>query len=143
MSQKLNLLVVDMETAMQDSAKHVSFYQYSWYSQQIIMEAFENYREERQIANVIKKQFDKEFSKFKLGWWNRLVESWNCVVGKNFGSHIIHQTRAYLFATFNDEISILLWKAAWVIIFRLSWFARTLYWEISAEWARKYSIPNF
>ena len=67
MSQKLNLLVVDMETAMQDSAKHVSFIQYSLYSQQIIMEAFENYREERQIANVIKKQFDKEFSKFKLG----------------------------------------------------------------------------
>jgi hypothetical protein len=27
------------------------------------MEAFENHREERIIANVIKKQFDKEFSK--------------------------------------------------------------------------------
>ena len=28
------------------------------------MEAFENYREERMIANVIKKQFDKEYSKY-------------------------------------------------------------------------------
>jgi len=22
---------------------------------------------------------------------------WNCVVGKNFGSHIIHQTKKYIF----------------------------------------------
>ncbi len=35
------------------------------------MEAFENHREERIIANVIKKQFDKEFS--KQNWWFETV----------------------------------------------------------------------
>ena len=38
-------------------------------------------------------------------------ESWNCVVGKNFGSHVIHQTEGYLFCSYRDEISILLWKS--------------------------------
>jgi hypothetical protein len=40
------------------------------------MEAFENHREERIIANVIKKQFDKEFSKqtYDLKLFSRVVE---------------------------------------------------------------------
>ena len=41
-----------------------------------------------------------------------LDESWNCIVGKNFGSHVVHQSRSYMFANLNDEISVLLWKAA-------------------------------
>lgn len=35
---------------------------------------------------------------------------WNCVVGKNFGAHVIHQTKKYIFLEFR-ELSILLWKA--------------------------------
>ena len=54
MAAKLNILVCDMEAAMQESAKHVrSSSSLSWV--QTIMEAFENHREERIIANVIKK----------------------------------------------------------------------------------------
>ena len=41
-----------------------------------------------------------------------LAESWNVVVGKNFGTHVVHQTRSYFFANFNEEICVLLWKAA-------------------------------
>ncbi len=44
-----------------------------------------------------------------------LGESWNCVVGKNFGSHVIHQTEGYLFCSYRDEISILLWKSGWTM----------------------------
>lgn len=62
MAAKLNILVCDMEQSMQDSAKHVSFLTW-WSCIQTIMEAFEIHREERVIANTIKKQFDKEFSK--------------------------------------------------------------------------------
>jgi dynein light chain LC8-type len=35
---------------------------------------------------------------------------WNCVVGRNFGSHIIHQTKKYVFFQIK-ELSFLLWKA--------------------------------
>ena len=43
-------------------------------------------------------------------------ESWNCIVGKNFGSHVIHQTLKYLFCSYGseknpDEIFVLLWKS--------------------------------
>ena len=41
-----------------------------------------------------------------------VAESWNVVVGKNFGSHIVHQSHSYLYASYHDEISILAWKAA-------------------------------
>ena len=38
-------------------------------------------------------------------------DSWNCIVGKNFGSHVVHMTKSYLFCTYGEEISILLWKS--------------------------------
>ncbi|TNV81003.1 hypothetical protein FGO68_gene13912 [Halteria grandinella] len=86
---KLNIKVVDMENAVTETAK------------KSINEAFENYREERFIANKIKEDFDKVYG-----------PSWNVIVGKNFGSHVVHQTKSYLFASYgDDEIYILLWKS--------------------------------
>ena len=40
-----------------------------------------------------------------------LGDQWNCIVGKNFGSHVVHMTKCYLFCTYGEEISILLWKS--------------------------------
>merc|ERR1712166_775080 len=82
---KLHVLVCDMDEKVQESAKKT------------IMDAFDAFQEERKIAHSIKKQFDKD--------WN---ESWNCVVGKNFGSHVVHQSRSYMSACLNEEMSILL-----------------------------------
>ena len=66
-----------------------------------ILEAFTNFSKEEQIAQEIKKYFDKAFD-----------PSWNVIVGKNFGSQVITQTKCYMFATYNnDEMSILLWKS--------------------------------
>ena len=65
------------------------------------MMAFDNFSKEDVIANEIRKNFDKQFE-----------QSWNVIVGKNFGSHVINQTKCYMFATlWNDEISVLLWKS--------------------------------
>ena len=66
-----------------------------------ILEAFENHTSETVIAKNIKAHFDKHHD-----------PSWNVIVGKNFGSHVINQTKCYLFATYcNDEMSILMWKS--------------------------------
>lgn len=35
---------------------------------------------------------------------------WNCVVGRNFGGHVIHQTKKYIFFQVK-ELNVLLWKA--------------------------------
>ena len=48
---KLNIKVVDMENQVTETAK------------KSINEAFENYREERFIANKIKEDFDKVYGK--------------------------------------------------------------------------------
>ena len=90
MSNKLHVHFKDMEPEMLEHA------------QKVIVETIETEKEEKRIANRIRTEFDKN----KDG-------SWNCIVGKNFGSHVIHQTKGYLFVTFNDEISILLWKSGW------------------------------
>lgn len=54
---------------------------------------------EKQIAAYFKQEMDK-FGQ----------HGWNCIVGKNFGSHVIHQTKKYIFFQF-AELSVLLWKA--------------------------------
>ncbi|CDW82199.1 dynein light chain [Stylonychia lemnae] len=98
---KLNFKVVDMEQAMQEQARRVIPTNISNTYFQSIFEAFENLREERFIANKIRDDFDKIFG-----------PSWNVIVGKNFGSHVVHQTKSYLFASYgDDEIYILIWKS--------------------------------
>ena len=86
---KLRVQVVDMDADMQAAAGEQ------------ILEAFENHTSESVIAKNIKAYFDKQYD-----------PSWNVIVGKNFGSHVINQTKCYMFATYcNDEMSILLWKS--------------------------------
>jgi len=58
---------------------------------------------------------DKQYGKYKKRDLNNALHvgpSWNVIVGKNFGSHVVHQTKSYLFASYgDDEIYILVWKA--------------------------------
>jgi len=63
------------------------------------MKAFETCKQEKMLANYLKQEFDKFEG---LGW--------NCVVGRNFGSHIVHQTKKYIYFQVRD-IYVLLWKA--------------------------------
>ena len=89
MGKGLKVQVVDMTKDMQEAAEKQ------------ILECFENFSREDVIANEIKKHFDKHYN-----------PSWNVIVGKNFGSHVVTMTKSYLFASFNnDEISILIWKS--------------------------------
>ena len=86
---KLRVQVVDMDKECEEAAKAQ------------ILEAFEENSSETVIAKNIKAYFDKQYD-----------PSWNVIVGKNFGSHVINQTKCYMFATYcNDEMSILLWKS--------------------------------
>ena len=43
-----------------------------------ILQAFQNFSKENQIANELKKFLDKQYG-----------PSWNVIVGKHFGSHVI------------------------------------------------------
>ncbi len=67
----------------------------------LIKDMFAEFSKEDQIAVEIKKAMDKTQG-----------QSWNVVVGKNFGSNVVTQTKSYLFASlFDDEISVLVWRS--------------------------------
>ncbi len=64
-----------------------------------LKEGLKDVRQEKVVARYIKNEFDKS-----MGF------GWNCVVGRNFGSHIVHQTKKYVFFQVR-ELSVLLWKS--------------------------------
>ena len=89
---KIKVQVVDMKEDVRNAAVDT------------IKRAFDNFSKEDRIANEIRTYFDKHHE-----------PSWNVIVGKNFGAHVINQTECYMFATLNDdEISVLMWKS-WAV----------------------------
>ena len=46
-------------------------------------QALEKYNIEKDIAAYIKKEFDKKYN-----------PTWHCIVGRNFGSYVTHETRS-------------------------------------------------
>ena len=89
MAKGIKVQVVDMEAEVEQEVIR------------IITETFEQFSKEYEIANEIKKTLDKNQG-----------GSWNVIVGKNFGSNIVTQTKCYFFGSlFDDEISVLIWKS--------------------------------
>jgi dynein light chain LC8-type len=66
--------------------------------EQAFRESIKDHRQERVISRFLKNEMDKRGN------------GWNCVVGRNFGGHVIHQTKKYVFFQVR-ELSVLLWKA--------------------------------
>ena len=88
-AKDLNIQVYDMDEEMKAAAEEQ------------ILKCFQTYSREEKIASEIKQFFDKNYN-----------PAWNVIVGKNFGSHVINQTKCYMFASYkNDEMSVLLWKS--------------------------------
>ena len=83
---KCKVKIADMEEDMLDYSKKVSAPH-----QQIICEAFDQHKEEKDIANHIWDEFDKTHG-----------PSWNTIVGKNFGAHVVHRTLSYLFLQYGE-----------------------------------------
>jgi len=50
-----------------------------------LRESLKDHKQERVLSRYLKTEMDKNGS------------GWNCVVGKNFGAHVIHQTKKYIF----------------------------------------------
>ena len=91
-AKDLKIQVYDMDEEMKAAAEEQ------------ILKCFQSYSREEKIASEIKQFFDKNYN-----------PAWNVVVGKNFGSHVINQTKCYMFASYkDDEMSILLWKS-WTV----------------------------
>lgn len=61
--------------------------------------ATERYNSEKDIAAFVKKEFDEKYGR-----------TWHCIVGRNFGSHVTHETRHFIYF-YLGQVAILLFKS--------------------------------
>ncbi|KAK9314801.1 dynein light chain type 1-domain-containing protein [Lipomyces starkeyi] len=66
----------------------------------LAVQAMERYNIEKDIAAHIKKELDQRFG-----------QTWHCIVGRNFGSYVTHETRHFIYF-YLGQIAILLFKTA-------------------------------
>ncbi|XP_010524543.1 PREDICTED: dynein light chain LC6, flagellar outer arm [Tarenaya hassleriana] len=65
----------------------------------IAISAFEKFSVEKDIAEHIKKEFDKKHG-----------VTWHCIVGRNFGSYVTHETNHFVYF-YLDQKAVLLFKS--------------------------------
>ncbi|GAA0149001.1 microtubule or microtubule-binding cytoskeletal protein [Lithospermum erythrorhizon] len=85
--KKVVIKSADMDPDVQNEAIHVAIH------------AFEKFNVEKDVAEDIKKQFDKKYG-----------PTWHCIVGKNFGSYVTHETNHFVYF-YLDSKAILLFKS--------------------------------
>ncbi|KMZ66343.1 Dynein light chain 1 cytoplasmic-like protein [Zostera marina] len=61
--------------------------------------AYEKHSVEKDVAEYIKKEFDKNHG-----------PTWHCIVGRNFGSYVTHETNHFVYF-YLDQKAILLFKS--------------------------------
>ncbi|THD27377.1 Dynein light chain [Fasciola gigantica] len=62
-------------------------------------EALDKFTVEKDIAAYIKKEFDRKYG-----------PTWHCVVGRQFGSYVTHETRHFIYFHIGN-VAILLYKS--------------------------------
>ncbi|XP_052206494.1 uncharacterized protein LOC127810923 [Diospyros lotus] len=65
----------------------------------IAIAAFEKCSVEKDVAEHIKKEFDTKYG-----------PTWHCIVGKNFGSYVTHETNHFVYF-YLDSKAVLLFKS--------------------------------
>eukprot|EP01107_Rhizomastix_libera_P013374 TRINITY_DN3633_c0_g2_i1.p1 TRINITY_DN3633_c0_g2~~TRINITY_DN3633_c0_g2_i1.p1 ORF type:complete len:130 (+),score=15.92 TRINITY_DN3633_c0_g2_i1:1-390(+) len=62
-------------------------------------QAMEKYNIEKDIAAFIKKEFDKKYN-----------PTWHCIVGRNFGSYVTHESKHFIYF-YLGQVAVLLFKS--------------------------------
>ena len=62
-------------------------------------QALEKFTVERDMANYLKKEFDKMYN-----------PTWHCIVGRNFGTDVTHETKHFVFF-YLGQLAFLLFKS--------------------------------
>lgn len=87
MEKKAVIKNADMSTGMQDDAVRTA------------LMALDKFNIEKDIAAYIKKEFDKKYT-----------PTWHCIVGRNFGSYVTHETKHFIYF-YLGQVAILLFKS--------------------------------
>ena len=65
----------------------------------LTLQAMEKFNIEKDIAAFIKKEFDKKYN-----------PTWHCIVGRNFGSYVTHETKHFVYF-YMGQVAVLLFKS--------------------------------
>ncbi|KAI9593560.1 dynein light chain in complex with an in vitro evolved peptide dimerized By leucine zipper [Syncephalis fuscata] len=65
----------------------------------IAQQALDSFTVEKDIAASIKREFDKKYG-----------TTWHCVVGRNFGSYVTHETKHFIYF-YLGQMAVLLFKS--------------------------------
>jgi dynein light chain LC8-type len=74
--------------------------------------ALEQFNMEKDVAQHLKREFDKKHG-----------QTWNCIVGRNFGSYVTHETGVCLLVSITNsacKVSIVHGVSVWKIVKELS-----------------------
>ncbi len=63
------------------------------------IDALESFNNEKDVATAIKREFDRKYP-----------STWHCFVGRNFGSHVTHETHNYIYF-YIGQTAFLLFKS--------------------------------
>ncbi|KAK6930190.1 Dynein light chain, type 1/2 [Dillenia turbinata] len=85
--KKVIIKIADMRDDMQKEAVDIA------------SSAFDKYSVEKDVAEHIKKEFDKKHG-----------PTWHCIVGRNFGSYVTHETNHFVYF-YLDQKAVLLFKS--------------------------------
>ncbi|XP_033627566.1 dynein light chain 2, cytoplasmic-like [Asterias rubens] len=66
---------------------------------EIATSAMEKFNVEKDIAANIKKEFDRKYN-----------PTWHCIVGRNFGSYVTHETKHFIYF-YIGQMAVLLFKS--------------------------------
>jgi len=86
-AKKVVIKSADMSEEMQQDAVELA------------QQALDKYTVEKDMAAFLKKEFDRKYQ-----------PSWHCVVGKNFGSYVTHETKHFIYF-YVGSLAILLFRA--------------------------------
>ena len=70
---------------------------------EVATQAMEKFNIEKDIAAYIKKEFDKKYN-----------PTWHCIVGRNFGSYVTHETKHFIYF-YLGQVAVLLFKSGWTL----------------------------
>ena len=71
---------------------------------EVATQAMEKFNIEKDIAAYVKKEFDKKYN-----------PTWHCIVGRNFGSYVTHETKHFIYF-YLGQVAVLLFKSGWTRI---------------------------
>ena len=66
---------------------------------ELAINALERFQVEKDVAGYIKKEFDRKYN-----------PTWHCVVGRNFGSYVTHETKHFVYF-YVGQVAVLLFKS--------------------------------